>query len=222
MNGWNSQEHAFVEVIEALRRINEKMIFRIHPNTANKSWYELISLIAAIKDLQIKIVLPWDEISTYSLLQNASKVVTWGSTVCLESTAMGIPTYNLGRTHYDTIIDVKILTPQMVANNDFEPIQPGQLKSKIAIFMTRNWGYKLPTQNLYTLDDQHSTPTVDLETGGMPAKQVRLLASVVGNGLASKPNDLKTLLISMMGRKIGVKVMNILLVLAVKIYSRLK
>jgi len=45
MNGWNSQEEAFASVIERLKSLDFKLVFRIHPNTASKSWFELLRLV---------------------------------------------------------------------------------------------------------------------------------------------------------------------------------
>jgi hypothetical protein len=218
MNGWTSQEQAFREVISLLKSRGHKVIFRIHPNTANKSWHELINLVKAIKELQIEIVLPWDEVSTYSLLEKASIVVTWGSTVSLESTAMGIPTFNLGRTYYDSVIDVKLLSPEMIKNGDFKPILPDQSKSRIAIFMTRNWGHELLTSRASVFDQQLALSRGNSLISEVRTNKMKMLVHLLGNRLASKPNILKSLLVSFAKENIARKILSFVLILGVKFY----
>ena len=130
MNGWNSQEEAIIQTYSALRRLGFDFLVRIHPNAGWKTWGELRRMISALRKKKIAFVLPWEVPGTYELLQQVSLVATWGSTVCIEATARGIPTINLGRTPYDNVIDVLVISPDNIKTIDFNKVpKPDDLKS---------------------------------------------------------------------------------------------
>ena len=143
MNGWESQPQAITQVVSALKDSGFHCIVKVHPNTGNKSWHELAGLVKPLISGGIDFVLPWDQISTYELLKYAQIVVTWGSTVSLEATAMGIPTFNLGRTQFDNLIDVQLICPRNVREIKNKIVAPDPLKTYRAIYLTQNWGYSL-------------------------------------------------------------------------------
>ena len=158
LNGWEDQEIALASVVEDLSELGFKPVVRIHPNTINKGWNELTSLFNFLRKNNVEIVLPWNSPSTYELLEISDVVITWGSTVSLESTARGIPTINLGRTSYDSIIDVALLSSSgSFKEIDLTAMKPDPNKSLIAAYLTRNWGFKLINfsldEKLESLDD---------------------------------------------------------------------
>ena len=118
----------------------------------------MTSLFNFLRKNNVEIVLPWNSPSTYELLEISDVVITWGSTVSLESTARGIPTINLGRTSYDSIIDVALLSSSgSFKEIDLTAMKPDPNKSLIAAYLTRNWGFKLINfsldEKLESLDD---------------------------------------------------------------------
>lgn len=149
LNEWQNQEEAITTVACEFRKKGFLPIVRIHPNTINKGWREICTLVGALEKFDIPIVLPWNEPSTYELIDMSDFVVTWGSTVAIESTARGVPTLNLGRTSYDTILDVVIISKSNFKNiieSKFD--LPSPKKSLIAAYLTRNWGFDLEDFNL--------------------------------------------------------------------------
>jgi hypothetical protein len=149
LNEWQSQEEAIVTVACEFREKGFSPIVRIHPNTINKGWREICNLVDSLEKFNISIILPWNEPSTYDLIDKSTLVVTWGSTVAIESTARGVPTLNLGRTSYDTILDVVLMSKSNfkdIIGSKFDP--PSPKKSLITAYLTRNWGFDLEDFNL--------------------------------------------------------------------------
>lgn len=144
LNGWQSQEDALLETAKIFHKFGYKSIVRIHPNTINKGWSELMNLVNLLEKSEIPYILPWNRPSTYELLEKSRVVVTWGSTISIESTAREIPTFNLGRTPYDNLIDVNLFTSaHETVITEAELSKPDREKSLIAAFITRNWGFDL-------------------------------------------------------------------------------
>ncbi len=144
LNGWESQNHALSAIAKRIESLGYSAIVRIHPNTGWKSWRELIELITLLKEENLSFILPWEIISSYKLIEKAPFVVTWASTLALESTAQSIPTYNLGFSKHDKLIDVEIISGNMLS--DWKPKldkKPSKVKSLLAIYITRNYGLKL-------------------------------------------------------------------------------
>lgn len=144
MNGWGSQEQAIIQTYEALKRSGFDFLVRIHPNAAWKTWAELRRMTSALKRNGITFVLPWEIPGTYELLQKISLAATWGSTVCIEATALGIPTINLGRTPYDNVIDVLVVNPQNIDTINFRDIPKPIASKSIRFFNTRlQYGFQV-------------------------------------------------------------------------------
>ncbi len=144
MNGWNSQEEAIIQTHEVLKRSGFNFLVRIHPNAGWKTWTELRRMTSALKKNGITYVLPWEIPSTYELLQKINLAATWGSTVCIEATALGIPTINLGRTPYDNVIDVMVVNPQNIKTINFREISKPIASKSIRFFNTRlQYGFQV-------------------------------------------------------------------------------
>ena len=205
MNGWNSQEEAFASVIERLRFLDFKLVFRIHPNTANKSWFELLRLVKLLKDLQVKYIFPWTEISTYDLMDKANFIVSWGSTSSLEATARGIPAVNLGRTQYDNLVDITLWSPKDLSNLPIPKNQPSHSKSKVAIYLTRNWGYVAATEN-----DRKSNQSSALNQSNY-IKFLKAFYRLARDGKSSRPDDSILLMSKIFGKKRGTRLIELVL-----------
>ena len=148
LNNWESQTQALVCMSKRIKSLGYSTITRIHPNTGWKSWRELIELVSVLKQENLSYILPWESVSSYVLLKDAPFVVTWGSTLALESTAQGIPTFNLGFSRFDELIDLELVSGEKVRN--WVPnlaIKPSQEKSLLAIYVSRNFGLKLEGQD---------------------------------------------------------------------------
>lgn len=143
LNGWEGQYQAIESLSNRLRELRYDPLIRIHPNAIHKSWAELLELLKMIKRIGVKAIMPWSTVSTYEILESAPLVVTWASTVSLESTARGIPTANLGPTKFGDLIDIEKLSPNLIPK--WEPNlsrKPSINKSLLAIYVTRNYGLK--------------------------------------------------------------------------------
>jgi len=207
MNGWNSQEEAFARVIERLKSLDFNLVFRIHPNTASKSWFELLRLVKLLKGLQVKYILPWTEISTYDLMDKANFIVSWGSTSSLEATAKGIPAVNLGRTQYDNLVDITLWSPTDLSDLPIPKNQPSHSKSKVAIYLTRNWGYVAVTEN-----DGKRNQSSELNLN--PSNSIRSLKAfyrVVRDGKSSRPDDSILLVSKIFGKRRGTRLIELII-----------
>jgi hypothetical protein len=140
-NGWRSQNEAIILVAEKIRDAGMRPYVRIHPNAGWKSAIELVRLIEDCEANGIEVQLPWLGPSTYDLIRHSSVIVTWGSTLSLEATARGVNVFNLGRTRYDNLIDIKLISKDTIQSLQFgQRTQVDVLKSLLAIYVTRHWG----------------------------------------------------------------------------------
>lgn len=148
MNGWNSQVEAILAAAERIRELGLKPHIRLHPNTQWKSVRELIEIVVPVSRAKISFQFPWEGPSTYWLIKNSKFIVTWGSTVALESLAKGIPAVNLGPSRYQHMNVIHVLN-QM----DLKCFEIGDLKvpnierSLLAIYALKNYGIQNLSKN---------------------------------------------------------------------------
>lgn len=145
-NGWNSQLEAIVETSKYLKSHGYEVLVRIHPNAGNNSFYDLKNLMGILKENTITLYSPWDNVSSYNLLKKATVVFTWGSTIGLEASAIGIPTYLFGRGYYDEIADVRFFTRDNLLLNLARNLGPDlwqvdKEKALLAVYISKNNGY---------------------------------------------------------------------------------
>jgi hypothetical protein len=144
LNGWRSQKHATSSIAKRLLEQGFDVIVRIHPNTANKSWWDLINIVSDLEENGIDYILPWNTPTSYELLKDAAVVLTWGSTISMEALSRGIPTVVYGRTMFDEIAGAFILTPALLEKTDFRKLaSPNPALGFLAAYVNKNWGYKL-------------------------------------------------------------------------------
>jgi len=210
LNGWESQKQATLEISKALNAQGFEVLVRIHPNTANKSWWDLVNLVGFLKRNRINFILPWDGPSSYALLKEARIILTWGSTISMEAVARGIPTIVYGRTMYDEIAGAIIVTPNLLTNLNFQGIGKSDPSlGRIAAYFNKNWGHKLVDycafQNLEAIDAILGNDRKNLNVkGAMGSRKIlkfyRVLKLFKGlqfwinrlrKGRYSKPNDLR-------------------------------
>lgn len=98
-----AQRDAIFAVVEAIRRTpGWRLCIRLHPNIATKSRAQR----AYWKNLNISgvvVIPPEDNADSYAILDRASVVCSYGSTMGVEATYWGKPSLLLGRATYDKL-----------------------------------------------------------------------------------------------------------------------
>jgi len=205
MNGWGSQPEAIKTIAKKLDAEGYSVLVRIHPNTGWKSFRELITLYRVLNNSKIGIQLPWHGPSTYWHLSNCDLVVTWSSTVSLESTARGIPTINLTRSKFDQIIDVSIYSGYSDKKEDLVLISPKVKKSLLAIFASRNYGIKIQSEIRYSAQEfnkEQNLGRIVIAKVQDIGKRIRFL---IADPLSTQPYMFYFLFRKILGRSIGTK-----------------
>jgi hypothetical protein len=80
---------------------NIHVYIRIHPNS--NSAFDFIEKVKQFASKSVTVILPESSISTYKLLMNVQKVITFGSTVGIEATYWGKPSINIGNCFYKKV-----------------------------------------------------------------------------------------------------------------------
>ena len=92
---WKNQFEAIDEIIKLLKDYDDKLlVIRIHPNLLAKSHRELLRWSHYAKSKQssnVLFILPDSKIQTYDILRQASKIITFGSTIGMEATFLQKP-----------------------------------------------------------------------------------------------------------------------------------
>ncbi len=109
---WKTQWEAFSELIPLVRDEGYEIVLRIHPNLRNKHKSERNLVRSILKDLCLQfpyliVIDAGSKVDSYSLVENASAVIVWSSTIGLESSLLGVPTACLGSCEYDLVADVE-------------------------------------------------------------------------------------------------------------------
>jgi hypothetical protein len=95
----NQTEGVFRIIRDALPLKNTHIYLRVHPHLAKVDNEELRSLLA-FKSPNLTILPASSLISTYNLVRHASRVITFGSTIGMETTYMGKPSILAGKSFY--------------------------------------------------------------------------------------------------------------------------
>jgi hypothetical protein len=97
---YRNQNEGIKEITESLRDDDRIRIYlRIHPNLRNINNRQTIE-INAISTPNLTLIPPDSPISSYALLQSASKVVTFGSSIGIEAVYWGVPSILAGQCYY--------------------------------------------------------------------------------------------------------------------------
>ena len=123
-----------------------KLVVRIHPNSLNKAWLDILKIIKACRITSSLCLLPTANISTYTLLDNTNKVIVWKSTLGLEANAMNKSVYLIAENDYDQMIDAVRIKPgfsHLPKNWDIDPS-----KSRYVICCKKNNGFPLVVKPL--------------------------------------------------------------------------
>jgi hypothetical protein len=133
---------------------NIHIYIRIHPNSLRLK--KFIERINEFKNEHTFVINPDSEISTYNLLFNVDKVLTFGSTVGLEATFWGKPSINLGISFYknlnvtfnpSSLHDLDLL----ITDKDLMP-KPADNAIKYGYYMS-NFGYNFENYKANNLFD---------------------------------------------------------------------
>jgi hypothetical protein len=115
MNGWQSQGAAIAASAKVLNDSGYRTVVRIHPNSMNKAFIDLLDLVKCLEDQGVEYLLPWEDVNSYVLLNKAKIVGTWDSRIGLEAAARGIPAFVLSTSEYDLMAGIPIIDPNCLA-----------------------------------------------------------------------------------------------------------
>jgi hypothetical protein len=133
------QEKAFNRLIPELTQMGFAVNVRMHPNLLNKSWKEFRRVHRAYAKLNANVLGPTSRISSYELIQASDIVLTWGSTIGLEAVKMGKPTWQLGRSYFDLIADVRPLPLTLPSIQDlYYEVRPSSAVRFLAAISSEN------------------------------------------------------------------------------------
>ncbi|MBE9039447.1 class I SAM-dependent methyltransferase [Oscillatoriales cyanobacterium LEGE 11467] len=97
---YESQYEGLRKIIESVKDDERLHLYlRVHPNLKNVQ-NKQIDQINALKAPNLTVIPPDSPVSSYTLLKNSSKVVTFGSTMGIEAVYWGIPSILAGQSFY--------------------------------------------------------------------------------------------------------------------------
>jgi len=85
------------------------LYLRVHPNLKDKKHNTQMREITALSKKNIpnfKVIMPWEPVDTYALINASDKVITFGSTVGIEATYWGRPSIQVGTAYHKHDLDV--------------------------------------------------------------------------------------------------------------------
>jgi hypothetical protein len=131
--------------IQKLQNEGFEVIMRIHPNEMNNHWINLVNLMKAVITFDIKIIYPWDALSTYDLVEIADIVVVWDSTIGIEAYLLGKPIFVLNDSFYSDILNIPRITIQDLefSNKIFVPYETLKSRGILAAYLRLSNGYSI-------------------------------------------------------------------------------
>ena len=98
---YENQLEGLVQIINTIQQSTKKvrLYIRIHPNTFNTS-PEFVHKIFSLQNDNVEVIPPNSPISSYKLLLESPKIISFGSTLGIEATFWGKPSINLGKSLY--------------------------------------------------------------------------------------------------------------------------
>ena len=98
---FETQLDGIIAILDKLKGSDINVFLRIHPNLTTVKTKEIDVLLGLDKRYEnLTVIPPASKVSTYSLIKNADKVVTFGSTVGVEAVYWGTPSILLGASFY--------------------------------------------------------------------------------------------------------------------------
>jgi len=103
---WGSQIEAAQSLIDSFKtRRGEKLVIRVHPNLSNKNKYDQKLWAELDVNSNVTIVSASSDVDSYALLDESKAVLTFGSTIGVESVFSGKPLGLLSHARYDEIVE---------------------------------------------------------------------------------------------------------------------
>lgn len=216
-NGWKNQPHAFDTVVTFLVQNGFTPYLRIHPNYYHKNLKSLCRFVAIARKHRISFALPWDNVNSYELIELSELVITWASSLCIDATYESKPTFNLGRTTYDDLLDVKVLRPDnlnLILQYKSHSVEPQ--KSAIVSGMLELNGFKFDNRIVDELPAKHySSIQYRAKTRILAAKRLVL------GGWNCSSADIKTLLSPFFSERLILNFLTkIVVVFSIVLYGR--
>ena len=127
--------------VELLLAQGYEVTIRIHPNQSNYHYSDLNYLLSALWKYRkrIKLVLPWDRVSSYSLISKSSVVVTSQSTIGIEAALVGKKVFVAPYCYYAGDAQVSILSEESL--KDFSCEQNKNWKTIRTVHIYTRYGY---------------------------------------------------------------------------------
>lgn len=133
------------------------VVVRIHPNEIKNNWNDIFILLKSLSEIEVKLVYPWDTISTYSLVEISEIVVVWDSTIGLECYFRGKPIFILNDSFYSAILGInKITKDDLMDSGTIFKAEKGKMNLAIlAAYLRIANGYSIkdsPSKNQILFD----------------------------------------------------------------------
>jgi hypothetical protein len=183
LHDWDDQFTAFDLILDRLEARGYSCYLRVHPNLATKRHDYFVRERDGIRRLaakhpQLTVVWHDDFANTYALLGQSDIVVVWDSTVGLEASARGIPTWTTATTRYGLVANVReLLSAESLDREDFVPwtVDTHAAKAFIAYLVLRDQQMAVPADSWYPWD-RASAPlgtaiAAALVSGSIPYKR---------------------------------------------------
>jgi hypothetical protein len=140
---WKDQIDALNEIIPFFVSNGFEVILRHHPNSLNKRWREMKYIHREGAFTRARIVPSYIRVLSKDLIDIADVVVTWGSTVGLESILAGKPVWLLSHTYYDKAIDARLWPKESHPEQSEICYEPNQLSANLFSIYLKTFGEEL-------------------------------------------------------------------------------
>ena len=138
---WGSQIEAAKSLIDLFKsRSGNKLIIRVHPNILNKNRYDQRLWSELEINTNVTVVSADSDIDSYALLDNSKGVLTFGSTMGVESVFSGKSLGLLSHARYDEIVENTYLPTRDQLNHWLDEAFQGSLLKPSATG-ARMWAY---------------------------------------------------------------------------------
>ena len=105
---WNQGLGSQIDCVRTLiahfeKNGNSKLVIRMHPNLASKPQADQVEWMELKESKFVKLILPLEKVSSYSLIESSSGVITFGSTIGIEAAYMSKPVMVLADCKFDEL-----------------------------------------------------------------------------------------------------------------------
>ena len=100
---YRDQMEALERIVRDHRLQDVQFVLRVHPNLSNLDNTQTRRIAALVDVPNLLVIPPTDIADTYSLMEEADAVLTFGSTVGVEALYLGTPSILVGRSWYEDL-----------------------------------------------------------------------------------------------------------------------